>query len=126
MPENQLSILIVEDDLDSAKMTAMLLRIWGHNPTVVHDGQTALTVTEANRPDVILLDLGLPHFDGLKVARAIRKRWPYKPPLLIAVTGYGTTEDRRLCNEAGIDFHLLKPVEPDELRSLLMQPLQDK
>jgi CheY-like chemotaxis protein len=114
-----LRVLVVEDDPDVRQSFADLLRCWGHQTVLASDGVTALRVVEEQTPDVILLDLGLPHMNGLELAKIIRGRWPDKPPVLIAVTGYGTTEDCHRSNEAGIDFHLLKPVEPDELECIL-------
>jgi CheY-like chemotaxis protein len=96
---------VVEDEPDTRKTYALLLQGWGHVPLLARDGVTALHAVDEHAPDVILLDLALPHLDGLQLAKAIRGRWPYQPPLLIAVTGYGTTEDRHRTRAAGIDFH---------------------
>ena len=111
-----LRVLVVEDEPDTGKTYAAILKYWGHIPVLAQDAVIALHAVDEPAPDVILLDLGLPHMDGLQLAKVIRLRWPYKPPVLIAVTGYGTTEDRRRSSEAGIDFHLLKPVELHELK----------
>src|SRR4051794_34802596 len=89
-----LRVLIVEDNRDAATSLALLLGLWGHEPVVALDGRAGLAAA-AERHDVILLDLGLPGLDGLEVARALRREWPYKPPVLIAVTGHGSTDDRR-------------------------------
>ena len=115
----RLRAMVVDDDPNVRQSFADLLRCWGHQTVQAPDGMTALRLVEEQTPDVILLDIGLPHMDGLELARIIRGRWPYKPPVLIAMTGYGATEDRCRSNEAGIDFHLLKPVEPDELECIL-------
>jgi CheY-like chemotaxis protein len=119
-------VLVVDDDSDVRQSFADLLRCWGHKTVQAPDGAAALRLVEELLPDVILLDLGLPYMSGLELAKVIRGRWPYQLPLLIAVTGYGTTEDCQQCIEAGFDFHLLKPCEPEELRSILAQchPLQ--
>jgi CheY-like chemotaxis protein len=71
------------------------------------------------RPDIILLDIGLPKLDGLEVARRIRQRTDGTSPLLVATTGFGQDEDRRRTAEAGFDHHLIKPVDPDVLQSLV-------
>jgi CheY-like chemotaxis protein len=116
-----LRVLVVEDEPQALDSLAQLLGGWGHAPVAAPDGEAALRALERECPDVVLLDIGLPDMDGLEVARRIRQRWPYKPPVLIAVTGLGTTEDRRASNEAGVDLHLLKPVDAAELECLLGQ-----
>jgi CheY-like chemotaxis protein len=114
-----LHILIVEDNPDSAFSTALLLRLYGHEVRMVHDGQTAVRVIGEDTPDVVLLDIGLPGLDGWEVARQIRRSPQHKKPFLIAVTGYGQDDDRRRSAEAGIDLHLVKPVDPLELQEIL-------
>jgi CheY-like chemotaxis protein len=117
-----LRILLVEDDGDSAETLAVLLRIYGHEVEVAHDGPTALRLAAAAPPDVALLDLGLPGgMDGYEVARRLREQEADKLPLLIAVTGYGQEEDRRRSAEAGIHLHLLKPVDGEALNRLLQR-----
>jgi len=93
----------------------------GHEPAIATDGCSALDLIEHHVFDVILLDLCLPHMNGFEIAAKIRQRWPYKPPLLIAQTGYGTTDMRERSNQVGIDLHLLKPVDPTELQCILEQ-----
>jgi len=112
-------VLIVEDQTDGAEMLATLLGYWGHRVEVVPDGVRALETVEANPPEVILMDLGLPRMDGYEVARRIRARHGDGSPVLIALTGYGQEEARRRSSEAGFDLHLVKPVNPDELSRLL-------
>jgi CheY-like chemotaxis protein len=114
-----LLVLVVEDEPDTRQSYATLLDCWGHKTVAAPDGVAALRFVEQQAPDVILLDLGLPRMSGLEVAKVIRGRWPCKPPVLIAVTGFGMTEDRQRSCDAGIDFHLLKPVQPDDLRCIL-------
>jgi two-component system, OmpR family, response regulator len=114
-----LSVLVVEDEPDAAASTAMLLELEGHRVRVAGDGPTALQATQADRPDVILLDLGLPGMDGWQVARQLGEQAAAAKPLLIAVSGYGQRADRRRSEEAGIDLHLLKPVDPEYLLCLL-------
>jgi CheY-like chemotaxis protein len=117
-----LRILVVEDHEDSAASLALLLRIWGHEVRVARDGLTALEMARAFSPDVVLLDIRLPWMDGWQVADQLQKEPAPKRPLLIALTGCGREADRRRSQEAGIDLHLVKPVDPDQLRRLLAQP----
>jgi len=108
-------ILIVDDNVDSADSLAMLLSLTGHNVRTAHDGPSAIQEARAHRPDVILLDIGLPRMDGFEVARRLRQDPDMRAVLLIAMTGYGQEEDRRKTQEAGFDLHLVKPVDADEL-----------
>jgi DNA-binding response OmpR family regulator len=118
-PAKGLDVLIVEDDADSAESMAAILRHHGHQPTIVPDGAGALQAAQVRLPDVVLLDIGLPDLDGFGVAKWIAERPCDKRPLLIAVTGLAQEEDRRRSREAGIDLHLVKPVDPDSLLGLL-------
>jgi CheY-like chemotaxis protein len=114
-----LRILIVEDYADGADSLALLLRMDGHDVEVARDGAEALERELDFRPDVVLLDLGLPGMTGYEVARHLVERRPDRTPLLVAVTGYGDAEARRRSAETGIDLHLVKPVEPARLYDLL-------
>jgi len=114
-----LRVLVVDDDLATAESYAILMRLWGHDPSIALDGNSALELVENQVFDAILLDLGMPQMSGFEVAERIRQRWPYKPPLLIAQTGYGTTDMRERSNQVGIDLYLLKPIDPVELQSIL-------
>jgi CheY-like chemotaxis protein len=105
----------VDDNVDSADSLAMLLSLTGHNVRTAHDGPSAIQEARAHRPDVILLDIGLPRMDGFEVARRLRQDPDMRAVLLIAMTGYGQEEDRRKTQEAGFDLHLVKPVDADEL-----------
>jgi len=115
---SKLRVLVVEDHADTTESMAVLLRLHGHEVDVAPDGPTALRIAAQNPPDVALLDIGLPGMDGFEVARRLQER-PGKKPLLVAVTGYGQEEDRRRSEQAGIDLHLLKPVDPEQLEKLL-------
>ena len=97
----------------------MLLELLGHHVRVVNDGGAALDVAQANVPDVVLIDIGLPGMDGYEVARRLRQQPPLQRSLLIALTGYGQPEDRKRSRAAGFDYHLVKPVDPTELEELL-------
>jgi CheY-like chemotaxis protein len=115
-------VLIVDDNRDAASSLAMLLELEGHKTVVAHDGPTALEAAERHRPDVMLLDIGLPRMNGYDVGRAVRRE-PWGATLtLIALTGWGQAEDRRRSQEAGFDGHLVKPVDPATLLELLAQP----
>jgi CheY-like chemotaxis protein len=112
-------VLVVEDNVYAAKSFATLLRLDGHDVQVAHEGPEALRMAETFRPDVILLDIGLPGIDGYEVAQRLRANPEFKETQFIAMTGYGQPEDRRRSREAGIDHHLVKPVKIDFVRALL-------
>ena len=115
-------VLVVEDNVDAAESLAALLRLWGHEVQVVHDGLAAIDAAREQRPEVVLLDIGLPGLDGYQVARKLREEVGLDQALLVAMTGYGQPEDRRRSQEAGIHLHYVKPVEPAILRELLANP----
>jgi len=113
-------ILVVDDNIDAATSLAMLLELDGHATRVAHSGIDALAAVRDFEPHVALLDIGLPDISGYEVARQVRamKDLPTMPRL-IALTGWGSEEDRRQAAEAGFDAHLVKPVDPAGLDSLL-------
>jgi signal transduction histidine kinase/ActR/RegA family two-component response regulator len=115
-------ILVVDDNRDSAQTLALLLQFSGHEVRTAHDGLSALELAQAEPPEVVLLDIGLPKMNGLEVARRMRQDLGLKDTLLVALTGYGQDEDRRRSQEAGFDAHMVKPVDLDELHSLLARP----
>jgi CheY-like chemotaxis protein len=113
-------ILVVDDNTDAATSLARLLeRLYGQEVRVAHDGTEALDVAGEFRPDVILLDIGLPGMDGHEVARRLRGRPEFERALIVALTGGGQDADRRRSAEAGFDRHLVKPVASEALRDLL-------
>ena len=114
-------ILIVDDNSLSSKSTAMLLRLMGHEIATAFNGFEGIEVAGTFRPDVILLDIGLPKLDGYEVAQRIREQPWGKGTLLIAVTGYGQEEDRRRSLQAGFDYHMIKPVNLAELEKTLTE-----
>ena len=117
------SILVVDDNVPGAKLLGRLLEKLGrHRVHLVHDGEAALEAVERLRPDLVLLDIGLPKLDGYEVARRLRERSEFRDVLLVALTGYGTAEDRRRSIEAGFDDHLTKPPGVDLLRKVLAHP----
>jgi CheY-like chemotaxis protein len=119
------SVLLVEDNLDSARTLALLLRTRGHEVRVVHDGAAALQAVQESKADVVLLDIGLPGMNGYEVARALKALPLPSPPLLVALTGYGLPEDRQQALEAGFDEHLVKPVALEALEHLLRSAAGD-
>ncbi len=114
-------ILVVDDIMDIAESTAMLLRMWGHEVRLAHNGPEAIQAAAEFRPDAVVLDIGLPGMSGYEVARHLRQRPEFHRTLLIAVTGYGQEEDRRRTDEAGFDRHLTKPVDPLALEAMLRE-----
>ena len=114
-------ILVVDDNRDAAESLAKLLTIAGHETHTVFDGQEALSAVDTFKPDVILLDIGLPKLSGYDVARRIRAQASGDCITLVALTGWGQDEDRQKSKESGIDFHLVKPVDPLALLTLLAE-----
>jgi signal transduction histidine kinase/ActR/RegA family two-component response regulator len=112
-------VLIVDDNLDVAESLSMILEILGHHVRAAHDGPEALATARANRPDVMLIDIGLPGMNGYDVARAVREEAALGGVVLVALTGYGTDEDRARSFAAGFDYHLVKPVNVEALRDLV-------
>lgn len=112
-------ILVVEDNADSRVMLGELLRLWGHWPDLAADGHEGVEAARRSRPDVALVDIGLPGLDGYEVARRIRALPGTGSTYLIALTGYGQPDDRRRSHEAGFNAHLVKPVKMDELLRVL-------
>jgi PAS domain S-box-containing protein len=119
-------ILVVDDNKDSADSLAMLLELTGHEVYTAHDGHSALDAAEQRRPDVVLLDIGLPALNGHEVCRRIRQEAWGTTTVIIALTGWGQEEDRRRSREAGFDGHLVKPVDHSRLLSLLASLTQPR
>lgn len=112
-------IVIVEDNVDSRTMLEALLRLDGYQVAVAEDGQQGLDLILHQRPDMALIDIGLPGLDGYQIARRIRQELGHTEMRLIALTGYGRAEDRKAVREAGFDAHLVKPLKPEELARIL-------
>jgi CheY-like chemotaxis protein len=111
-------ILVVDDSVDSAETLGELLRIWGHEVRLAHDGPGAIEAARDYRPEVILLDIGLPGMDGFAVAQQMKKEG-IAGRMLVALTGYGEQQDRQRTRQVGFHHHLVKPIDPDALQKLL-------
>jgi CheY-like chemotaxis protein len=118
-PRAQRRILIVDDNEDGAESLAMLLELGGHEIHTVNDGGKALDAAARLRPDVMLLDIGLPRMNGYEVCRRIRQEPWGRDLAVVALTGWGQEEDRQRSRDAGFDAHLVKPVDYDNLEKLL-------
>jgi two-component system CheB/CheR fusion protein len=115
-------IVLVEDQLDAREMMRALLELKGHSVVEAADGRAAVETIERERPDVAVVDIGLPVMSGYEVAREIRRKQELDGVMLIALTGYGSQADVREAEEAGFDAHLTKPTEPERLFRLLASP----
>ena len=118
-PTSKRRLLVVDDNKDAAESMSMLLEMWGHEVAFAYDGPSALETAEQWQPEAVFLDIGLPGMDGYEVAERLRELPQAKDAVLIAITGYGQEDDRLRSRRAGIDHHLVKPVAPDALRSLI-------
>ena len=112
-------ILVVDDNRDAADSLGALLELQGATVRVVYDGHSALATLADFRPDIVFLDLGMPGIDGFEVARRIRQRDELHDVALVAVTGWGQEQDRRRTRAAGFDRHVVKPIDPNKMQSLL-------
>jgi PAS domain S-box-containing protein len=112
-------ILIVDDNVDTARSIGRLLRLHGHTVSLAHDAPEALEAAHAHRPECILLDIGLPGIDGLELAKTLHRQPCCRDAAFIAVTGYGDEEMRARVREAGFDHHLVKPIDFDVLTALV-------
>lgn len=115
----RLRVLVVDDDRDTADSLSLLVGMWGHEVRTAYDGSAVHAVPEF-RPDVIVLDIGMPKMDGNSVARHLRQQGCYDHILIIAVTGYHDEARQLLSQDAGVDHYLVKPVDPRVLEKLLL------
>jgi PAS domain S-box-containing protein len=118
-PANIRRILVVDDNRDSAESLSMLLQLWGNETFIANDGLEAVKLAENLRPDVILMDIGLPKLNGYEAARKIRQESWGEEIALVALTGWGMQEDRQRSSDAGFDGHFVKPVDHDVLVKFL-------
>jgi CheY-like chemotaxis protein len=122
-PSEARRILVVDDNVEAARMLALLLaKMGGHEVRVAHDGPGALETGASFEPHLVLLDIGLPSMSGYEVAAQMRQHSVFSRALLVALTGYGTQEDRRKSQAAGFHEHLVKPPTFESLQRLLEHP----
>jgi DNA-binding response OmpR family regulator len=112
-------ILLVDDNTDAAESLAMLLESYGHEVVIKADGSKGLEAALSYSPEIVILDIGLPDIDGYELARRLRAAGGAKNTVLIALTGYGQERDKELAMAAGFDYHLVKPVNFQELKKLI-------
>ena len=111
---SDIHVLVVDDNVDAAQMVVESLHMLGHEALATYDGPSALGVASSMRPDIALLDIGLPVMDGYELAQRLRAELA-PIPRMIALTGYGQETDRERSREAGFDLHLVKPVDLDQI-----------
>ena len=121
-PQNTQRVLVVDDNADAADTLAMILRMDGFAVDTAYGARQALDQAEAFRPDVVLLDLGLPEMDGFEVARRIRSMRGFEAVRLVAVTGYGQNEVQARSHAEDFDAYLVKPISPTELEATITLP----
>jgi len=120
-PPSPREVLVVEDNADARETLGMLLELAGHRVHSAADGPEGLRAAMSIRPDVMLVDIGLPEMDGYEVARQVRRAERANQPYMIALTGYGSPDDRQRALDAGFDAHLVKPVDFDALAAVLQR-----
>ena len=114
-------VLVVEDDADIGQVMVALIRHCGHDPLLAADGLTALGLAREFRPDVALLDIGLPGMNGYELAMRLRRESGLERTRFVALTGYGDDSDRQLSEQAGFEHHLVKPVTFEILQRILAE-----
>jgi CheY-like chemotaxis protein len=115
-------VLVVDDNVDAAITVASLLKAWGHDVHIVYNGPAAIDAARMYRPEIVLLDIGLPGMSGYEVARTLRSDPLHQGVLITALTGYGQAEDRARSHAAGFDYHLTKPPDMSVLEKLVKSP----
>jgi len=114
-----LRVLVIDDEQDTAEATSRLIRLWGHDVRKATSAKAGLEEAVAYRPDFLLLDIGMPMMDGCELARQLRSDARLRGCFIAVITGYGSAQQRRRCQEAGVDLFLVKPVNPTILEFLL-------
>jgi signal transduction histidine kinase/CheY-like chemotaxis protein len=122
--QDALRVMVVDDNVDAAQMLAALLEVQGHAVCVEYDGRGALERARRERPDVLLLDIGLPDMDGYELARCLRGQPESAGATLVALTGYGQSQDRKEAEQAGFDHYLVKPADMDQVNDVLAEAAQ--
>jgi CheY-like chemotaxis protein len=120
-PGQALRVLVADDNVDAAESLSILLQLAGHEVRVAYDGEQAVHVAGAFRPDLAFLDIGMPRMDGYQAARALRALPGMGKLRLVALTGWGAAQDRERSRAAGFDYHLLKPAFPEQVQAILAQ-----
>jgi len=113
-------ILVVDDDENCAKTTMWILESLGHTVEMALDGRTAIELAKSLHPDVVLLDIGIPGMNGYVICKAMRKEPVLQNTTFIALTGWGHKEHRERSKDAGFDYHLVKPVDIEMLKNILL------
>ena len=112
-------LLLVDDSVDAATLLSMVLEADGYDVRIAHEATQALEIAAQFKPEIVLLDLGLPGMDGFQLAQEMRKLDSTAGALLVAVTGYGQAGDRQRSHDAGFDYHLVKPVAVEEIHRVI-------
>ena len=115
----KLRVLVIDDNEDAAESLAMMIELDGHEIRTVYNGAAALELAGCFRPDLVFCDIGLPKMDGYEVARRLRLEAEHSATVLVALTGWGSEEDKRKTKEAGFDHHFIKPAEGAEIESII-------
>jgi DNA-binding response OmpR family regulator len=118
-------VLIADDNVDGAESLAMLVKFSGHEVFVAHTGLDAFQMAAAHRPQIAILDIGMPGMDGYQVAQKVRDQAWGVNMTLIALTGWGQEDDKLRAQRAGFDYHLTKPVDPAALEDLLAATMKN-
>ena len=116
----QQGVLLVEDNTDIRELMADLIESWGYRVQTAAGGAEGVDLARRFSPRIALVDIALPDIDGYEVARRVREVFPKEKMHLVAMSGFSQPEDRARALQAGFDLHLVKPVEPDDLRKLLL------
>jgi CheY-like chemotaxis protein len=119
--QDALRVMVVDDNVDAAQMLAALLEVQGHAVCVEYDARGALERARRERPDVLLLDIGLPDMDGYELARCLRGQPESAGATLVALTGYGQSQDRKEAEQAGFDHYLVKPADMEQVNDVLAE-----
>jgi CheY-like chemotaxis protein len=114
-------VLVVDDNLDAAVSLALMLKLMGHEVRTAHDGLEGVAAAHDFRPDVVILDIGMPRLNGYDACRRIREQPWGRQMVIFALTGWGQQEDKARSQAAGFDGHLVKPVQPGDLKTLLTE-----